>query len=198
MTTADESLEDVVDRVDALERDVAALRDKVATAIDRDIPLLKASVRTITAADIDTIEELPDAGTMFHDHVTHLAERVDALDQRVATLRDVGTEKTTKEQKYATILAFAQNKGDATQSKVAITAPEIKGCVGVSRRYAYDLIDAMATEVDGVRLREAKQVETATGTKRKQKALLVDCEAIHRPDGAVNEFTTGGVGRDTN
>ena len=192
MTMADESADDVVDHLIELEREVAAIRDTVATATDRDIPLLKATLRAMTAADIDTIEDLPDAGAAVQDRVAQLGGRVDALDQRVAALGDVGTEKTSKEQKYAAILAFAQNKGGTQQSKVAVTAPEIKGCVGVSRRYAYDLIGEMAREVAGVRLREAKQVETATGTKRKQKALLVDCEAVLTDGGGVNSFTTGG------
>lgn len=51
-------------------------------------------------------------------------------------------------------------KGGTMQSKVAVTVSEIKGCVGVSRWYAYDLIDAMTSEINGVRLREARQVET--------------------------------------
>lgn len=197
MTMEDEALQEVIVRLESLEGEVDTFHDTVATATDRDIPLLKATVRAITAADIDTIDDLSAAGTVFHHRVEQLADTVDELDQRVAVLGDVGTEKTTKEQKYAVILAFALNKGGATQTKVAVTAPEITGCVGVSRRYAYDLIDVMATEVDGVRLREATQVETGSGVKRKQKALLVDCEAIHTRGGGMNSLTTGGEGHDS-
>jgi hypothetical protein len=47
-------------------------------------------------------------------------------------------------------------------------------------------------------VREAKQVQTSSGTERKGKALLVDCEAVHDVSSAVKEFTTqdgGGAGR---
>ncbi len=158
----------------------------------RYLPLVTATLRALTVADIDTVEDLPAAGTQFHQQVEEFATSVDALEERVAALGDVGTEKTTKEQKYAVVLAFPQNKGGAAQPKVAVTAPAIKGCVGVSRRYAYDLIDAMAGDVDGVQLREATRVETATGVERKPKALLVDCEAVHTFGGSVNTFITGG------
>jgi len=87
------------------------------------------------------------------------------------------------------VLAFAQNKAGES-GKVAVTPAEIRGCTGVSRRYAYDLVDAVAADVAGVQVRESKRVRTGNGTERKQKALLVDCERVHELDDAVNSFTT--------
>ena len=77
---------------------------------------------------------------------------------------------------------------------MAVSSAEIKGCIGVSRRYAYGLVEAMAEDLDGARIREAQQVETGSGVKRKSKALLVDCEMVQTSNGSVNEFTTVGSG----
>jgi hypothetical protein len=75
-----------------------------------------------------------------------------------------------------------------------VTADEIQGCVGISRRYAYDLIEEAAEMCAGVRLREAKDVQTSTGVEHKKKALLVDCEAVRVDGDGVKQFTTAGVG----
>jgi hypothetical protein len=77
---------------------------------------------------------------------------------------------------------------------VAVTADEIQGCVGGFRRYAYELIDAAADQLEGARVRAATEVQTSTGVEHKKKALLVDCEAVHGDDAGVNEFTTGPTG----
>jgi len=75
-----------------------------------------------------------------------------------------------------------------------VTADEIQGCVGVSRRYAHDLIESAAEALDGVRVCEATDVRTSTGVEHTKKALLVDCEAVHTDRVGVNQFTTGTVG----
>lgn len=100
-----------------------------------------------------------------------------------------------KAEKITAVLVFAQNKVDQG-GKIAVTSAEIRGCTGVSRRYAYDLVGAITADVLGVKVRESKQVQTAKGTKRKQKALLVDCEPVHRLDEGVKSFTipNGGDG----
>lgn len=92
-------------------------------------------------------------------------------------------------------MAFAANEA-AGDGKVAVTPAEIRGLTGVSRRYAYDLVDPIAADVDGVPVRESQQVTTGTGTKHEQKALLVDCEEVHGLAEAVNLLTTEGGGTD--
>jgi hypothetical protein len=185
-----EDEEPLAERVATLETTVAELCDRLDAATNRDIPLLKGTVRAIVNAEIDNIGELPDAGREFHRDVATHAERLDAVEEQLAALGDIGAAKTTKEEKLAAIVTFAQNKRGNQSATVAVTATEIRGCVGVSRRYAYDLIDEAADTLDGARVREATDVQTSTGVEHKKKALLVDCEAVH-PDGAgVNEFTT--------
>lgn len=133
---------------------------------------------------------MPDSGRAFNRQVATHSERLDAIEEQLTALGDVGTAKTTKEQKLAAICAFARNKGGQSGT-VAVTASDIQGCIGVSRRYAYDLIDEAAEELDGARIREGTEVKTSTGVEHKKKALLVDCEVVHTAAEAVNKFTTG-------
>jgi hypothetical protein len=176
--------------VATLEAAVAELCDRLDAATNRDIPLLKGTVRAIVDADIDDIGELPDAGREFHRDVATQTERLDAVEEQLAALGDIGAAKTTKEEKLAAIVTFAQNKQGSQSATVAVTATEIRGCVGVSRRYAYELIDEAAATLDGARVRDATDVQTSTGVEHKKKALLVDCEAVHVDGAGVNEFTT--------
>ncbi|WP_348611670.1 hypothetical protein [Halobaculum rarum] len=179
-------------RVDALERQLAAMQAALETATNRDLPLLKGTIRSLVATDVETIDEFPMVGAAFGERVTAHGNRLDQLEARV-DLVTRQSDTSTKAEKIAAVLTFAQNKADRT-GKVAVTPAEIRGCTGVSRRYAYDLVEAIAADVDGVRIRESRQVKTGSGTKRKQKALLVDCEAVHGLDDAVNSFTTANGG----
>ena len=183
--------ERVDERVADLEAAVRELQGTVATTSDRDLPLLKGTIRAMTAAEIESIEEFPDAGREFRDRVARVEDRLADVERRLDRLGDVGQEATSKEEKFTAILAFAENKRNGS-AKVALSPQEVKGCTGVSRRYAYDLIDEMADVVGGVEVREATDVKTGSGTEHKGKALLVDCEAVHHNGGGVNEFTTGG------
>ncbi len=187
--TEEETLQE---RVAALEATVAELRESLDRATNGDIPLLKGTVRAITDADIDELRELPDAGRAFNGQVGTHDARLDTVEEQLAALGDINTTKTTKEQKLAAVLHFATNKRGTQSGTVAVTADEIQGCVGVSRRYAYDLIEEAAEVYAGVRVREARDVQTSTGVEHKKKAMLVDCEAVHGNGAGVNQFTTEG------
>lgn len=71
------------------------------------------------------------------------------------------------------MLSFVANK-HSSNGKVAVSHTEIRGCTGVSRRYAYDLIESTGEDVEGVRVRD-EQVPTGSGGESKRKALFVDC-----------------------
>jgi hypothetical protein len=129
--------ETLQERVAALEAGVAEVSDRLDRVVNRDIPLLKGTVRAAVDADIDDIGELPDAGRSFNRWIGTHEERLDALERQLAALGDVGTTKTTKEQKLAAVLHFATNKQGTQSGTVAVTADESQGCVGISRRYAY-------------------------------------------------------------
>jgi hypothetical protein len=82
--------------VATLEATVAELCEQLDAATNRDIPLLKSTVRAIVNAEIDDIGELPDAGRAFNRQVATYDERLAAVEQQVAALGDVAAEKTTK------------------------------------------------------------------------------------------------------
>lgn len=182
--------ETLQERVATLEATVTELSERLDRATDHDIPLLKGTVRAILDADIDEIAELPDAGRGFNQRVGSHEDRLDTLERQLAALGDISSTKTTKEQKLAAVLHFATNKRETQSGSVTVTADEIQGCVGISRRYAYDLIEDAAELCSGVRVREARDVQTSTGVKHKKKALLVDCEAVRMDSDSVNQFTT--------
>lgn len=121
------------------------------------------------------------------------AERIEELEASNAALRDIGTTKTSKEEKIAAIISYADNIRDADQSEVAVAAQEIKGAAGVTRRYAYDLIDDVAAEYPWATIRDARtQPSSKDGGRMIQwkKALAVDFEQLHADPEGVNKFTT--------
>lgn len=184
------------DRVAALERQLATIQTELQTVTSHDLPLLKGTLRSLLDAEVGAVDEFPAAGHAFGQQVSEHEQRLEQLEARV----DVVTQQadaSTKAEKIGAVLAFAQNKADAS-GKVAVTPSEVRGCTGVSRRYAYDLVDTIASDVDGVRLRDGQQVQTGSGSERKQKALLVDCERVHELGEAVNQFTTANGGEATN
>lgn len=190
--TDEESLQE---RVATLEATVAELRECLDCAVNRDIPLLKGTVRAAIHAEIDDIGDLPEAGHDFNERLANYETRLAAVERQLDALSDIDTTADTKAEKMAAVLSFALNKENG-RSKVAVSPQEVRGCAGVSRRYAYDLIDAMGEEVTGVAVREPTRIETSTGTKQKGKALLVDCEVVHSDSEGVNKFTTGGGSKD--
>lgn len=106
-----------------LEAAVADLQERLDRAVNRDIPLLKGTVRASLDADINEIGELPDARAFNRRVETH-AERLDTIEEYVAALGGVGTTQMTEEEKLAAICHFAQNKR-GQRSTVAVTADEI-------------------------------------------------------------------------
>jgi hypothetical protein len=142
--------------------------------------------------DIETVYEFPDAGRAVGERLAEYDERLSAVEGQLETLRDIDDEPSSKKAKFAAVVAFAANKRSG--NKVALSPHEIKGCTGVSRRYAYELIETVAGCIDGVGMREAQEVQTGSGTARKGKALLVDCDVVHSGNERVNQFTTVGIG----
>jgi hypothetical protein len=184
------------ERLEAVEWALEDLRLDLKTVTNRDVPLLTGTIRALLGADIDTLDDLPAAGRAFQDHHDELEARLQALEDRMEMLGDVSAAKSTKAEKFAAVLAFAANKRSGAD-KVAVLPGEIKGCTGVSRRYAYDLLEMMADEIDGVQVREEQRVTTGNGVKHKAKALLIDCSQVREESDAVNQFTTGGASRGT-
>jgi uncharacterized coiled-coil protein SlyX len=146
-------------------------------------------MRAMSRREIETVHEFPAAGRAVGARLAECEERLTAVERQLDALSETTGENSSQAEKVAAVLSFAVNKHSGT-GKVALSPHDVKGCTGVSRRYAYDLIDTIGERVEGAHVREATQVRTGSGTKRKHKALLVDCEALHTDDGAVKEFIT--------
>jgi len=68
--------EELRERVAALEATVAELHDRLDRAINRDIPLLKGTIRAAIGTEIDDIGHLPDAGHAFNEWLAGYEERI--------------------------------------------------------------------------------------------------------------------------
>jgi len=102
-----------------------------------------------------TVASMGDIETMFHalDELDQLRERVadleaenEQLRERLDRLGDIGAKKTSKEQKIAAVVTYADNQRRPDQTAVTVTPRNIRGVADVSERYAYTLVDDM---IDG-------------------------------------------------
>lgn len=185
-------------------RDYERARDIEDAIDDQDERLVVAFRKfTTTLADVDDPDgEIGMIEATFRavDRFEHLEERVDELESEnqmlrhtVEQLTDIGEEKSTKEEKIAAIVTWAQRQAaDETADRVAVTARDIVGVTGVSRRYAYDLIDDLPGEYDWLldRSRVSQYGDLEIDQDGQTRAVIVDCEQLHEDDAAVNKFTT--------
>ncbi|NHN46486.1 hypothetical protein G9464_02570 [Halostella sp. JP-L12] len=125
MSGADDCDEALERRLAALEDAIHDLEETVSRATNRDIPLLTGTLRALVDADIETLEELPDAGRTFRQHCAEREERLRAVEAQIDALGDAEAAKTTKAEKYGAILSFAHNKRNGN-AKVAVSPAEIK------------------------------------------------------------------------
>lgn len=148
---------------------------------DEDCGLVEAALRV--ADRIDGLER----------ELNDLREEVDKQGEVVDALEDITQEKTTKEQKVAAIVRYADQKRDRDNDKMLVEPTEIQGLLDVSRRYSYDLVDSIDSEYEWARIRDGRTQATAKdggGRQRIKKALELDFEGVHGEPVPVNKFTT--------
>lgn len=151
---------------------------------------------TVDDMDVGTVEatfRALDEYDALRERVADLEVENDRLREQLDALGDIGEQKTSKEQKIAAIVTYANQKRDQDNDVMRVMPGEIKGVVNVSRRYAYDLVDDMADEFDWARIREPRTEASAKdggGRRRIKKALEIDFEGVHGDPVPVNKFTT--------
>jgi regulator of replication initiation timing len=125
-----------------------------------------------------------------------LEGRVDELEAENERLRARLSESGGKEEKVAAIVRFALNKRGAADDAIKITPEEIKGATGVSRRYAYDLVDDLPDEFDWCLRPEEMQQYGAIelDLSSQAKCLGIDFAGVHSAGCPVNKFTTASEG----
>lgn len=167
----------------------AAIR-QLAYTIAEDPPDDAEFIEVVHEA-LDDYEQLRDEHERFKDRLAEIETQLDAI-------QDLGREKTTKEEKIAAIVRYAQNtaRGDGTSGRVALKVKTLKGVAGVSRRYAYDLIDELPDEYEWLHNRStvSQYGDLEIGRDGPDRALIVDLEVLHTDEQAVNKFTTSTTG----
>lgn len=132
------------------------------------------------------------------DEDADVLEKVDALidqwhdrEQRLAELEGKMTRAPDKDGKIGEILEYADNLR-TDQDVVKLGPKDIKAATGVSRRYAYDLLDDLPEEEDWFLSHEAiKRSQFASHElDNDSKRLGVDFEGVHSEGVPVNRFTT--------
>jgi len=176
------SLESQVDRLELLFEQLLQLGyEDTSDRLDDDINRLAVTTKI---ADRDDGDEL--------------ADRFDEIDGLVDELRDIGSKKTSKEEKIASLVTFASNRrsrGSETDDVVALSADEVADVAGISKRYAWQLCD----DKDGLpdeyewALSKNEARETQYGSVElgaQNKRLVIDFRRLHRNSGEVNKFIT--------
>ena len=141
------------------------------------------------------LENTDDRVSELEDENAELRGRLDALEARIDVVEDGSS---TKSGKIRQIVAGAENNRTGDQPAVVMDAAKIVTVTGVSRRYAYDLIDDLPEKHHWIltrskaRERQFGSVEIDDG--RQTKAIVIDFEALHSDLEAVNKFTTSRAG----
>lgn len=92
----EQCIDQLAARLDMLEQTVDEIHDTLSMATHRDIPLLKGTVRALIDGEIDQLEDLPDAGRTFNRRVGEHSERLDTVENELATLEAIQSENQPK------------------------------------------------------------------------------------------------------
>jgi len=132
------------------------------------------------------------------DEDADVLEKVDALidewharEQRLADLEGKMTRAPDKDGKIDAILEHAHNSR-TDQDVVKLGPKDIKAATGVSRRYAYDLLDDLPDEKDWILSHDTiKRSQFASHElDNDSKRIGIDFEGVHSNGAPVNRFTT--------
>lgn len=117
-----------------------------------------------------------------------LGSRVEELEADLEAFRDLGAERTSKEQKVGQIVDWARNKADGT-GRVTVLPEHVKARTGVTERYAYQLVDDLIDEYDWA-LDPREQQHRIDETAR-QKGVLVDLDRLQEDRESLIKFING-------
>lgn len=175
----------------------------------REIALNKLLTR-LADIEVEPHEEMPDIGLVekavlaverveqlerdleaTNEQLDELNDRLDEHEQLLDALGDITQDKTTKEQKVAAIVRFADQKRDNDNDVMRVIPREIKGLLDVSQRYAYQLVEDIAQKNDWAQMRDPRTQATGKdggGRQRIKKALEIDFEGVHGDSVPLNKF----------
>lgn len=140
---------------------------------------------------VERVEQLERDLEQTTEQFETITDRLDEHEQLLDALGDITQEKTTKEQKIAAIVRYADQKRDQDNDVMRVEPREIRGLLDVSQRYAYQLVDDLATEFEWAHLRDGRTHASAKnggGRQRIKKALEIDFEGVHGDAVPLNKF----------
>lgn len=152
---------------------------------DRDL----MDAEAIEAEKGDVLTRLEELEARMDDHDCRYGE----LQAQLDGIQDLGRDKTTKDEKIAAIVQYAQNVAtNLCGERVVLKARDVQGVAGVSRRNAYDLIDDLPDQHEFLldRAEVTQYGELEIDQDGQDRALVVDLEQLHTDVAAVNKFTT--------
>lgn len=187
---------DEQDRLDELESEVEAMQERFV-----EDQLESAALRQLVwgladgdAEDYDTIVRGVHSALETVESMGDRLEQLEAANERLRTrldkLGDIGEQKTSKEEKIATIVTYAHNQRREGQDAVTVLPKVINGLVDVSRRYAYDLVDGMIREYDWAHDPANLDRYGSIQKKSPRKGVCIDFAGVHGEAVSVNKFTT--------
>lgn len=158
---------------------------------------LEAAVRKLTfsVGDLDdgslfdavnaTIEEIES----LKDQVLAIQSRLEQIEERLKTLEGL-MHADSKKAKVKAIIHYAENKRHGDQDAVVLDTKEIKGATGVTRRYAYDIVDEWPADfpflVDRENLQQYGELEIDTDAREKGIAVVFD--RVPQDGDSLNKF----------
>lgn len=153
-------------------------------------------------AGVGVVEATWHAIENYHDlaeTAKHQQERIDELESTISKIRDVGEVKSSKEEKIAAFVTYAEQSRDAGQRGVSITPKVMAGVAGIRTRYAYELIDELHEDDRFPWAKDARKVERRADQKEPNKALLIDFHAaedgVHENAEPLNKFNNADGGQ---
>lgn len=169
--------------------------DELEVAIRK---LLFALADDVPAADDDRTPL--DAASQAIEQVHHISDelaakqsRIKQLEARVESLENV-VNAESKSGKVQRIIDYAKNQAEDGQRAVVVTAKEIRGVTGVSRRYAYDIIDEWPDDygffVARKNLTQYGDLEREDREDRGRGLVVILDGSVHSNVVSVNQFTT--------
>lgn len=177
-----------------LQATVRDLRDRVQHIESYHLPLLTKVLKELTDAPDDA--DLAGLVAPAQDCREEIEQAATAAESFAA----VGSAESTKEEKIAQVLQFADNQRREEQSKVTVKPDTIAGITGVSERWAHKLVDHMiggdgdqgTVGPDGYDWAlDPRTVERPIDQDTPDKGVLVDFDRLHRDPGSLIRINNG-------
>ena len=141
--------------------------------------------------DVDVAREAVGRVNNLEAENEELRELVENQQTQLQVISDLASDNSSKNEKVAALVVYADNTRNG-QGVVKLDVRDIMGATGVSRRYAYDLMDRLPGEHEwchsGEDLRQYGDMEIDKSSQ--QRTLAIDFDGSHGDACPVNKFTT--------